>query len=126
MNLTPVVKENLKKIMFFNFLLLVPENIIFYALGNWSTYVLVGSLYGYVISVVSFLLLGLSVQKAMDKEQKQAQMYMQSTYMARMIFTALAIIIAMKLPFLDWVAVVFPLGFTRISIMLLNLIKKEE
>ena len=86
---------------------------------------LLGSLFGWLITVLNFVLLCISIQKAMDKEQKQAQVYMQSTYTGRMAILAIAIFIAMTVPFFNWIAMVISLIFTRISITLLNLKKKE-
>lgn len=126
MKITPAVTENLKKIAVLNLALVAVENLVFFIAGYWTLQVLVGSLYGYGISILSFTLLGISVQKAMDKEQKQAQMYMQSTYTGRMVLTAVLIVIVMVTNFANWFSAVIPLTFTRISIMLINFKKKEE
>ncbi len=97
----------------------------FFIIGFWELDVLVGSLFGYAVSVINFLWLGLSVQKAMEKEQKQAQLYMQSTYTARMVFFAVSFAIALIVPVFNWIAVVIPFIFTRISIMIINFTNKE-
>ena len=65
------------------------------------------------------------MQKAMEKEPKQAQLYMQKTSMGRTLIMAVSVFVAIKVPFLNWVAAVIPLFFTRISISLIHLTKKK-
>lgn len=125
MKLTPVVAKNVKRIAFYNLGLTAIENAVFFILRLWNFEVLAGSLLGYTATVISFLWLGLSVQKAMEKEQKQAQMYMQSTYTARMAMFAAVFAIALFLPVFNWVAAIIPFIFTRISIMIINFVYKE-
>lgn len=125
MKLQPAAKENILKVSLGNLIMVAVLNLIFYLLGYWDTTVLLGSLFGWLITVLNFVLLCISIQKAMDKEQKQAQVYMQSTYTGRMAILAVAIFIAMTVPFFNWIAMVISLIFTRISITLLNLKKKE-
>ncbi len=125
MKLTPVVAENLKKITIYNLGLTIIENAVFFIIGFWGFDVLAGSLFGYAVSVINFLWLGLSVQKAMEKEQKQAQLYMQSTYTARMVLFAASFAIALIVPVFNWIAAVIPFIFTRISIMIINFTNKE-
>lgn len=125
MKLTPVVAENIKKIACYNLGLTIIENVVFFIIGLWGLDVLFGSLFGYAISVINFVWLGLSVQKAMDKEQKQAQMYMQSTYTARMVLFCISFVIALIIPVFNWIAAVIPFIFTRISIMIINFVNKE-
>lgn len=126
MKLDAAVKTETKTIALYNFLLTVLENLIFLVLGYWDITVLAGSAYGWAISCLCFLLIGISVQKAMQKDPKRAQAYMQTTYMGRMIFSAIAIVIAMKIPFFNWISAILPFVFTRISISLIGFIKKGE
>ena len=125
MKLTPVVAENLKKIALYNFGLTVIENAIFLLIGLWSKEVLFGSLLGYSATVINFLWLGISVQKAMEKDQKKAQMYMQTTYNGRLILLAVFFSAAIFIAVFIWIAAVIPFAFTRISIMIINFNNKE-
>lgn len=125
MKLNAVVKENFKKIALYNLGLTVIENAVFFAVGYWTSEVLFGSLLGYTATVINFLWLGLSVQKAMEKEQKSAQIYMQSTYNGRLILLAVFFAAAVFIPVFNWLAAVIPFVFTRISIMIINFVNKE-
>lgn len=126
MKLTPVVADTLKKIAASNFVLLLIENLVFFLLGFWKTDVLYGSLLGYGVSVLNFYLMGISVQKAMDKEPKQAQAYMQSTYNGRFGIETIACVIAFIVPIFNGIAAVIPLIFTRISILIIQSREKSR
>ena len=126
MKLSSVVAENVKKIAVLNLILTAIENVVFRMLSAWNAGVLWGSLLGYILSVVNFLWLGVSVQNAVEREQKQAQIYMQSTYMARTVMVAAVFAISIISPVFNWIAVLPPVFFTRISIIIINFISKEE
>ncbi|MEG1801096.1 MAG: ATP synthase subunit I [Oscillospiraceae bacterium] len=126
MKLDAEVVKQVKNIAMYNGALTAVLNLVFFFIGKWDYTVLLGSLLGYSMSLISFIFLGISIQKAMEKEQKQAQAYMQSTYIGRMALTVVMIVIAITVPAINWVSAVIPLVFTRISIMLMNFIKKEE
>ena len=126
MKLTAVVAENLKKITVLNLVLTVVENIVFLAVGYWNVQVLAGSALGWAVSVLNFYLLGISVQKAMDKEPKAAQAYMQKTYNGRMLIETVAIVAAFILPYFNGFAAVIPFIFTRISIMIIQKFDKNN
>ena len=98
---------------------------VFLILKKWDMTVLFGSLFGCLIACLCFLLIGISVQKAMEKEPKQAQLYMQKTSMGRTLIMAVSVFVAIKVSFFNWVAAVIPLFFTRISISLIHLTKKK-
>lgn len=126
MKLTDVVKKQVRSIALYNGGMTAILNVAFFALGHWDYTVLLGSLFGYFTSIASFIFLGISVQNAVNKTPKQAQAYMQGTYMGRMVFTVIMLIIAMKLPFFNWISAAIPLVFTSLTVVLMNFTKKEE
>ena len=73
-NLDPAVIQSSKSITLYNCGLTVIENMVFLILKKWDMTVLFGSLFGCLIACLCFLLIGISVQKAMKKEPKQAQL----------------------------------------------------
>ncbi len=124
-NLDPAVIQSSKSITLYNCGLTVIENMVFLVLKKWDMTVLLGSLFGCLVACLCFLLIGISVQKAMEKEPKRAQLYMQKTSMGRTLIMAASVFVAIKVSFINWVAVVVPLFFTRISISLIHLTKKK-
>lgn len=122
----PVVISQAKQISAINLILTAIENVVFLVLGKWDYTVLLGSLFGWFIACLVFVLIGVSVQKAMQKDSHEAQNYMKLTYMGRMAVMAAGIFLAIKLSIFNWIAAILPLAFTRISIALLNLKKKED
>lgn len=125
-NFDPVVVKEAKRVCGCNLLLTSVENVVYAVIRKWSVPVLLGSLFGWLVTCISFLWLGLSIQGAVMKDQKEARLKMQQSYIGRNVLMALAVVAAIKLPFLDWVAMIIPLFFTRISITLLNILGKKE
>lgn len=126
MKLSEVVVKEVKNIGVLNLALTALENLVFFLLGYWDITVLWGSLFGWAISLVSFILLGISVQNALGRGEQNAQQYMHFTYMGRMLLMACGLILAMNVSQLNWISAAFPLIFTRISIFIMHLRKKEE
>ena len=53
--------------------------------GTWTYLVLIGNLIGYIVSVGNFFLMGLTVQKALGKGEKEAANIVKLSQMARML-----------------------------------------
>ena len=126
MNLSKEAKKSIKNVAIYNLILVIPLNIGFMLLGNWDITVLYGSLFGYLISMFNFISLAFSVEKAVDMETKKSQVYMNGTYAGRMILVGALIVFGFKVSIFNWVSVVIPLIFTRISMMLMAFFKKED
>ena len=90
----------------------------FLMLGKWSVPVLLGNVYGAAAAVLNFFAMGLSVQKALTKEQKDVQAYIKATGTLR-LFALFAVTVVGVLLFRTAVlAVAIPLLFPRAAIML--------
>lgn len=126
--LDPVVIKRAKQISVINVVLMAVENLGFFLLQRWDMAVLLGSLWGTFIACVCFLLIGISVQFALKKDEKQAANYMKITYLGRLVVVGIGIVVALKLPQLNWIAAIIPLLFTKISIGIIHLtsIKKRR
>ena len=85
-----------------------------------------GSIFGYIITMLSFILLCISVQNAMGRGEIGAKSYMQMTYTGRMILLAGSLILAMNVSFLNWISVAITFVFTRISILIIGFVRKEK
>lgn len=87
---------------------------VFLIIGKWSIGVLLGNLLSGVCACLNFLLMGITVQKALDKEQKEASAMMKFSQTARLFmqfaFAAVGVI------FLNPVASLIPLFFPRIAV----------
>ncbi len=86
----------------------------------------VGALYGIIAAVLSFLMLGKCAQRAVRKSEKQANVYMSGMYCLRYLGLFAMLTIGALAPFINLIAAVIPLFFTRIAIMIRAFKEKED
>lgn len=86
----------------------------------------IGGLYGIVIAVLNFLMLGKCAQKAIRKTEKQATTYMSGMYCLRYLGLFAMLTIGALAPFINLIAAAVPLFFTRIAIMIRAFKEKED
>ena len=95
---------------------------------SWDyTYkVLLGNLLGYIAAVGNFFLMGLTVQKALGKEQKDAANLMRLSQMLRMLMLFVVALVAYLLRdyAFNIIAVIIPFIFPRIGVTLRPLASK--
>ena len=82
----------------------------------WNYTVVLGNLYGYFFSVLSFFLMCLTIQKALGKEQKDAANILRLSQMLRLLMLFVAALVAYFIPVFNIIAVVIPFIFPRIAI----------
>lgn len=96
-----------------------------FALGGDYTLV-VGAVYGIILSALNFLLLGKSAQAAVKKADfKSAQTYSNIMYCVRYLGLFGLLTLAALLPFINLIAAAVPLFFVRIAITIRE-IKNER
>lgn len=86
--------------------------------GFFSMGVVYGAALGAGFAFLNFFLLALSVQKAASSSPKAAQGTMGASYLARYFLTGAVVVLGIKLPVFNYLAVVIPLIFPRIIITL--------
>ena len=99
--------------------------VLFFALGYDYT-LIIGAVYGMVLCVANFFLLGKSAQSATKRSAKSAQTYMNTMYCLRYLGLFLLLAAAAMLPFINLIATVIPLFFPKIIITLRAIIEKKE
>ena len=99
---------------------------IFLILGAWSVSVLLGNLWTGVFAVLNFLLMGVSVQKALEKDQKDAKKLMQASQNLRNFGVFVVVAAGVLIPYFHTAAVIVPVFFPRIAVSLRMFRKKEE
>lgn len=116
----PVGMKHFVKVTKFNAVLTAVENVVFLLLSKWDFTVLIGSLWGLLMTSLYFYLICVSVPRALNNEDPNvARKHIQATYIERMLIVVLGVVIAFKVPFIHSWAAVIPLLFTRISISIL-------
>ncbi len=97
---------------------------VFLIIGMWSYKVLLGNIFGGTVAVVNFLLMGITVQKAVQKDEKDAAALMKLSQTLRNLMLLIAA--ALALAFINPIAAIIPLFFPRIAIFLIPLRDKKS
>ncbi len=122
-----VIKET-KYIASFVLILSVLMQAVFLMISKWDYTVLIGNLWGIIIAVGNFFVMGLFVQKAVTQDEKEARQTVRASQSLRMagifVLAAVGLIIFKQTP--TRVAIVIPLIFPRIAIMIRPLMDKNK
>ena len=121
----PTVLKETRYIFGITLIFSVVMEVIFLALGKWNVFVLLGNLWGALGAVLNFFLMGLTVQKAITKEEKEAKNLIRFSQSARMLMLFVIAGVGFLLPWFHTLAVVIPLLFPRIAIFLHPILRKD-
>ena len=119
-----VIRETLY-VAAFSFLFSLVMQGVFLVSGKWDITAVFGNLLGYAACVGNFFFMGLGVQRALGKEEKEAKNVLRLSQNARFIalfFVALAAYLA---PHLNVVATVVPFLFARLAVLFRPLFFKK-
>lgn len=98
---------------------------VFLIVKAWDYTVLLGNLLGLVAVTLNFLLMGITVQNAVTKEEKDAKSLMKLSQSGRLFMMFAFALVGYLVPVFNAIAVVVPFLFPRIAIMLRPLFKKR-
>ena len=126
-SLDPVVKKETIYIAAWVLILCTLMNAVFLVLKQWNLPVLFGTLLGGGTAVLNFLLMGLTVQSAVTKEEKEAKTLIKTSQSLRLVMQLVAVVIAAAIPaaFNLW-ATLIPLLFPRVAMLIRPLFKKND
>lgn len=97
---------------------------VFLVLGRWDIKVLLGNALSGAAVVLNFFFMGLTVQNALEKDEKEAKTAIKLSQTYRMLFLIVAV--ALGAAFLNLWAVIIPVFFPRIAISLRPLFDKKQ
>ena len=122
-----VIKET-KYIALFVLILSVLMQSVFLIIGHWHYFVLLGNIWGAAVAIANFFVMGLFVQKAVTQDEKDAKQTIRASQSLRMvgvfILVVVGILIFKQTP--TRVAILIPLIFPRIAIMIRPFINKNK
>ncbi len=98
--------------------------VLFFALGFDYTLIL-GAIWGNIVCIANFYLLGKTAQIAVRKSPKAAQTYMNTMYCLRYLGIFAAMTAAALLPIFNLIAAVVPLVFPKIVITIRAIREKD-
>lgn len=99
---------------------------VFLLLGAWDLTVLWGNLLGAAATVLNFFLMGLTIQKALDKSEEDARKQMKASQSLRLLLLLLVAILGATVDCFHLVAVLVPMLFPRIGVSIRALQNKEN
>lgn len=89
---------------------------VFLIIGYWNLSVLFGNLLGAFGAIGNFLLMGITIQKAVERDEKHAAGLMRLSQTLRLFALFLIALIGCLVPGINLAAVLIPLFFPRIVI----------
>ncbi len=99
--------------------------VLFFALGFDYT-LIIGAVYGDLICVLNFYILGITAQIAVRKSAKAAQTYMNTMYCIRYLGLFAAMSAAALVPFINLFTAIIPLLFPKIVITIRTFREKDN
>jgi hypothetical protein len=124
-NIDPVIKKETVYIGIFSLIFSLLLQAIFLIIGKWNYTILLGNILGYIAAVGNFLIMGLSVQKAVQMDEKDAKAKMKVSQSFRMLFLFVIAVIGYAVPVFNTISVVIPFLFPRVAIALRPLFNKK-
>ena len=94
--------------------------------GKWNYTVLLGNLWGAAAGILNFFLMGLTVQKAVLQEEKDAKQTMKTSQTLRNFMLALVLMLGILVPVFPTVAATLPLFFPRLAVAVRPYIGRKE
>ena len=126
MKANEIVRKESIYIAYFCTILSVIMQAVFVFCNRWDYTVLLGNLLSLSLSVLNFYFMGITVQKAVCKDEADARKLMKSSSSIRTAVMFVIIAIGVALPVFNTIAVVVPLFFSRIAIMFRPFIKDKK
>jgi hypothetical protein len=121
-----VVKKETKYIAYFVLLFSVIMELVFLILQKWDYTVLLGNLLSGSAVVLNFLFMGISVQKALEKDEKDAKNAIRASQSLRTFFLFVVAAVGAAVPIFNIWSSLIPLLFPRIAIALRPLFNRKE
>lgn len=121
----PTVKRETYYIGVWVLLLSAVLQSVFLILGKWNYTVLLGNVLSAALAVGNFLLLGLTVQKAVEKDATDAKTFMKMSHTLRNVLCFVIIVLGIVLPWFSTWTVVIPVFFPRIAMLFRPLFERK-
>lgn len=126
MKIDNIVKKETKYIIIWIGLLSLLMQSVFLVTGFWDISVLLGNILGAFVAVLNFFLMGLAIQRAVQKSEDDAKKSMNVSSLYRKLMIFIIVIIGVVVPYFNNWAVIIPLFFPRVAIAFRPFMDKED
>lgn len=123
---TDAVARETKYISCWVVILSIIMQVIFIITKHWDYRVLLGNLLSGTFAIMNFFLMGMTVQSAVEKDEKDARAQIRASQSMRTFMLFAVAAIGVLVPVFNTWASIIPLFFPRIAIALRPLFKIEE
>lgn len=125
-SISSAVRKETKYIAVCVVILSVIMQAVFLVLQRWDYRVLLGNVLSGIFAVVNFLMMGITIQNAIEKDKKAAKTQMRASQSIRtfMLFAVAAVCVCV--PVFNTVTAIVPLFFPRIAIAFRPFFKNKE
>ena len=120
------IKRETLYVFSFSFVLSVLLQAIFLIISKWNYTVLLGNILGLLAGALNFFLMGVTVQSALDKEEKDAKNLMKLSQSLRMLMLFVVALIGYLIPIFNLIAVIIPFVFPRLAVTLRSFYIKKQ
>ena len=120
------IKKETKYIAYFCLILSVLMQAVFVLLKRWDYTVILGNLLSYALAVLNFYFMGLTVQKAVSMDEKDAKKLMKSSQGLRNAGIFLIVVIGVVASCFNTAAVIIPVFFPRVAVSFRPFIKEKK
>lgn len=125
-NVSEAVARETKYIAAWVIILSIIMQAVFLITGHWDYTVILGNLLSGVFAVLNFFLMGITVQKAVEKDEKDAKAQMRASQSMRTFMLFAVAAVGVLIPCFNTWASLIPLFFPRIAIAARPLFKNQE
>ena len=98
---------------------------VFLIIGKWTIAHLFGNILGALAAVLNFFLMGITVQNAVVKEEKEAKNLIKLSQNLRLFMMFFFALIGYLVPVFNLLTVIIPYLFPRIAVMIRHFVVKE-
>ena len=121
----PIVRKETAYIAMWTLIFSLVMQAVFLIIDRWDYTVLLGNLLGGCATIANFLMLGITVQRAVTKDEKEAGLAMKLSNTLRTFFLFVVALLGVLLPCFNTWTVLIPLFFTRLAVMIRPLWDKK-
>lgn len=120
------VRQETRYIALCELLLSVLLQAVFLVIGQWNYTVLLGNLLSGGAAVLNFFLMGVTIQEATNREEKNARTLMRLSQSLRMVALFAAAALGVLLPCFNTVTALVPLFFPRLAVAFRPLVGRKS
>ena len=122
----PIVLKETKYILLWELILSILMQAVFLVIGEWDYTVLLGNILSASTAVLNFFLMGVSIQKALEKDENDAKKTIKLSQSYRFLFLIVVLAVGVSIPCFNLWAVLIPILFPRIAIVFRPYFDRKE